>query len=67
MTPQFVRQAIDRGPLAPGDLEELGLTPADVARLGAVIEAFYKTSVHNLDGLLGRFLDRLEKSGLEER
>jgi protease-4 len=25
VTPQFVRQAIDRGPLAPGELEELGL------------------------------------------
>ncbi len=25
VTPQFVRQAIDHGPLAPGDLEELGL------------------------------------------
>jgi len=48
----------------PTTVERLGLTPTDVERLGAVIEAFYKTSVHNLDGLLGRFLDRLEASGL---
>jgi len=48
----------------PDTAAKLGLTPADVERLGAVIEAFYKTAVYNLDVLLGLFLDRLEASGL---
>lgn len=48
----------------PATVARLRLTPADVERLAAVIEAFYKTSVHNLDRLLGLFLDRLEASGL---
>ncbi len=43
----------------------LGLSSADVGRLAAVLEVVYAACIHGLDGLFGRLLESIEKSGLE--
>jgi len=44
--------------------QELALGDEDVRALAAVLEAVYATSIHRLDALFGRLVDRIEKSGL---
>jgi arylsulfatase A-like enzyme len=43
---------------------ELGLTPADVARLAAVLEAYYKVCLRLLDHCFGRVVERIRAEGL---
>jgi len=50
----------------PKATRDLGLTPADVARLAAVLEAYYKASLRLLDHCFGRVVERIRAAGLLE-
>jgi arylsulfatase A-like enzyme len=48
----------------PAATRDLGLSPADVARLAAVLETHYKASLRLLDHCFGRVVDKIRAAGL---
>jgi arylsulfatase A-like enzyme len=50
----------------PATVAELGLSSDEVGKLAVVIKACYRCSVHGLDTLFGKYLDRIDRSGLRD-